>query len=439
MGKYAIIFVFTLIFALITYSHGLRNVLFTSQAQAVYGYSLTQAQNIAQSTAMIVVNRIREDDNSVIPPPDQVFHIPAGGNIYQSWEGMGGEFKIRVQNQGDSLLTIQSEGRFEERDYLVTVMLDKSDPLWDANLTHAVFAGSSVIMSGSSQIIGDVGTNAVTANAVTFSGNPHIDGSLLVGPGGDPDEVLDAPDWKGTNSWVSGGVTNLPQPLEFEIPPFPDFPPQTNPISDIVLTGGNSTTIPASEITGSYIPEIRIQSDNTLTIDTQGQDIELHIGNLNIQQGHLNFTGGGNVTMNVEDNITVSGSSTANSNGNTADMFINYKGTNSIDFAGATNVNSHFFAETADVSLAGSGGLQGHVITGGNNVTISGAAEAISRTIYAPNADVELTGSGSVRGSIVAETFRAVGNSQVYFEADLDSELPEIKLSDGEVAILSWH
>lgn len=437
MGKYAVIIVSTLIFAMITYSHGLKNVLLSSHTQVAQSYKMAQAQNIAQSTAMVAVNNIREDNTSYIPGADQVLYFPDSDN-YESWGDLNGEYRVEIENSGDSLLTVRSEGRLDQTEYLVTVRLNQSDPLWQPNVTHAVFAGSRLDMTGSSSIIGDVGTNAVTAGAVHFNGNPQITGGLTVGPDGDPDEVLEAPDWKGNNDWIQGGLSSASEPFEFELPPFPEFPPQTNPANPINLSGLSSTTLPGSDLVNKYIPEIKITGDNTLTIDTQGNDMELHIGDLNIQQGHLEFIGGGEVTLKIEDNLTVNGSSTLNGPGDTDNLLTYYKGTNEVNLGGATDFNSDLFAETADIKLAGSGGLQGDVITGGDNVTITGAADAISRVIYGPNADVELTGSGSVRGSIVSDTFSARGNSSVTFEGD-DSELPDIKLEEGETEILSWH
>lgn len=292
MGKYALIIVSTLIFAMVVYSHGLKNVLLSSHMQVAEGYKLTQAQNIAQSTAMVAVNNIREDNNSYVPGTDQILYFPDDEN-YESWGDLNGEYRVEIENSGDSLLIVRSHGRLDQTEYLVTVRLDNSNPMWQPNLTHAVFAGASIDMSGSSRILGDVGTNAVTAGAVHFSGNPKITGSLQIGPGGDPDQVLDAPDWKGTDSWVEGGVSSASQPFDFDLPPFPEFPPKNNTSEPIRLSGLASTTMSASELNNKYIPEINITGDNTLTIDTEGNDVKLHIGNLNIQQGHLEFTGGG--------------------------------------------------------------------------------------------------------------------------------------------------
>lgn len=437
MGKFALIFVSTLIFGMITYSHSLQNSLLSSQMQTTEAYNLTQAQNIAQSTAMVVVNRIRENDPLYTPPLDQEYRFPSDEN-FSGWAELQGEYRVQIQNQGDSLLVVKSTGRLDQTDYLVTVTMDHSKPIWEPNIPHAVFAGTSIEMNGSSTILGDVATNAVTAGSVYFKGNPQIKGDLTVGPGGDPYNVLEAPGWKGTKGWVEGELTSTNQPFEFALPPFPDFPPHSNPSGSISLSGFSPTTLDGSQLEQVYIPEISIKGDNTLTINTQGKDLKMHIGNLNIQQGHLEFTGGGNVTLLVEENMTLNGSSTINATGDPENLLTYYKGSEEIDFSGRTSFNSDLFAESADIVLAGSGGVQGDVITGGDQVTVRGAADAVSRVIYAPQSDVALTGSGSVRGSIVANSFSAEGASNVVFEGE-SGELPDIKLEDGETRILSWH
>lgn len=440
MGKYAIYIVFALTFALINYSQGLRKVQFMSDTRIVDSYSSNQAQNIAQSTALSVVNRIQKhDDETLIPDVDESFIFPQDGVSFQQWNDMSGSYRLNISNLGDSLLVVQTIGRFEDENYPVNVTMGLSNALWEPNLTHAVFSEEGIDLTGSSAIFGDAGTNSVITGAVAMNGNPRIQGALSVGPGGLPDDILDMPNWANQDVWVPGGVTSLAQPLEFELPPFPAFQPIINPGSSISLSGSSSLNVPGTMIDNVYIPEINIQSNTVLTLDTQGQDITIHVGNLNIQQGHFNIIGGGNVTFNVEDNITLNGSSTLNSNGAGSKVSTYYKGSNKLNFAGNTNYNSSMYAETADIQIAGSGGIQGHIISGGNKVEVTGNAEAISRVIFAPEAAVELSGSGRVRGAIVSKSFKAVGNTRVFFEDEFEDDLPEFLLSDGEIVMLHWN
>lgn len=420
MGRYALILVFAGTFALLVYSQGLKNAYLTSQHRVVNKINTIQAHNIAQSAAIIKVKQIIE------------------GSDYTSIEGewseeifgqYPGEYEVQITQAGD-ILTVLSSGKYGNVPSTVEVkmQINATEQVWQPNLSHAVFAGSSIKMSGSSRIEGDVGTNSTNAGAVEMAWSTVITGSLSVGPGGNPDEVLKAANHN-VNASVHGGVTAASQEQVFELPPFYEYPSQANPLEPISVNWEGPFKLKASEL-NSYIPSISISGSYTLEIDTEGEDIVLHVGDFNISQGHLKFKGGGKVTLLVEDKFTFGGSSTLNNDGDISDFMTYYKGNDDINIAGATNFNSHFYAETADVTLSGSGGLQGSIITGGDKVTISGAADAISRVVYAPNADIKITGSGSVKGSVVAKTFDASGAAEVIFESDSEYEIPDISLQD---------
>lgn len=62
----------------------------------------------------------------------------------------------------------------------------------------ALFSLSSVSLSGSAKIINEstgkaAGTNSVARGAVVLTGDPWIEGSLYIGPGGDPSMVVSCP------------------------------------------------------------------------------------------------------------------------------------------------------------------------------------------------------------------------------------------------------
>ncbi len=99
-------------------------------------------------------------------------------------------------------------------------------------------------------------------------------------------------------------------------------------------------------------------------------------------------------------------------------MFVYYKGTDALSLAGTTGFRGGLFVETADINLSGtssigSGGVAGNIISGGNNITISGNTASLSRVIYAPKAHVYLTGTGVMKGSIVCKTFFSEGGGMV--------------------------
>ncbi len=63
-------------------------------------------------------------------------------------------------------------------------------------------------------------------------------------------------------------------------------------MSNINLGGGIDMIREITEST--YIQEIRIESDRTLNIDTQGETIDLVVDNSLLNQGHINILEVGN-------------------------------------------------------------------------------------------------------------------------------------------------
>lgn len=440
MGKYAVLLVLAMTFGLITYGHTVRNNMLQAETQITRDYSVNQAKNIAQSSALIGTRKIADpDDDDFIPGSDQILSFPEQQGEFFPWDEMFGQYRVDIENQGDTLLLLTSTGRFDNSQYQVTVTMDRTNPIWNPELNHAVFAGTSIDLTGSAAILGDTGTNAITANSVELNGNPRIHGELQIGPGGIHDETVNYPNWADATLFIEDGISNLPAPLSYDLPPFPQYPPKTNFGSNILLQGNASLTMAAGSYDNMFIPEISVRSNTTLTIDTGGLDRTIHVGNLDIQQGHVNIIGGGDVTFKVEDNITLNGSSTLNSGSEQSSVITYYKGSEDIDFGGSTTFNSSMFAETADLHLRGSGGIQGNIITGGDNVTVYGNAEATSRVVYAPNSFVDLGGSGRIRGSVIADSFRAFGNARVIYEGEYDEDLPDISTGESTFVILSWY
>lgn len=440
MGKYAIIIVLTVLVSLGIYSYGLQRTWSSADLAAVDVYNESQARNIAQSSAMVAIQKIIVDeDDAFIPEADETILIPASIDSFRNWNAMRGAYRYRIQNLGDSLITVSARSRFRDAEYEIDVVLEKSSGDWDPDLSHAVFARTSLTMTGSARIMGDAGTNSISANAVDLSWSTKIDSSLSIGPGGNPAVVVREANFQQGN--VGGDIVNLPNIKTFPLPEFPDYPEKTDVISNQTISGGGgAVTWNASQYDGKYIPTLRIQSNKVLQLQTGNIDRVLHVGHLDISQGHLDILGTGKLTIYVENQITLGGSSTANRYRLPETMFIYYGGTNALSFTGSTGFRGGMYAETANITLGGSGGIQGNIITGGTSVTISGNAEANSRVIYAPNAAFTLNGSGRVRGSVVCDTFNAVGNTRVIFTNQYNDEFPMFPGSGGsKMAVRRWR
>lgn len=441
MGKYAIFLVLALTFSLLTYSYALRNSIFMSDQRVVDSYSYSQANNIAQGAALIVVNSIRnESDSQFIPGSDDTYFYPSS-TTFADWGDMQGEYQIIASNQGDTLLTIESVGRYNEKNYIVSLGLIPTGGDWMPNIDQAVHAEESIFLNGSSSIQGDASINSIQAGAVDFNGWPSkITGNLFIGPGGEPDEV--APkhsEWHPGN--VEGEIFVMDDELEFEMPEFPQYPNFGLVGQSVYLQGNSSHTLNTSDYDGYYIPEISVESNTTLTINIGDSEQTMYVGNFNISQGEVNIVGDGKLNLYVENDMTLGGSSSVNKNGDVNNLFMFYGGQNSLSFKGATEFNGGLFAENANVILGGSNSLKGTLITGGSEVEIHGAANAISRAVYAPYSNVELKGSGHIYGSVISKTFKASGNAHVVYQEDLDSELPDLRVSgeDGFSNVAFWH
>jgi len=297
--------------------------------------------------------------------------------------------------------------------------------VWSETIGQALFSETTISVSGSSRILGDIATNTTSQNGVNLNSWawPNVvDGNVYIGPGGDPSVVFTSPN---PNS-VAGSVLNLTEPMSFPLPPFPDFPAKGDVASSVSLSGSTSLTLQPGDYSGKFIPEISIQNDTRLTIELDGGDHILHVGTLQISQGHIELNGAGRLFLLVENSITLAGSSSVNRNGATENLFAFYEGTEPLNFGGNTRFVGDMFTKSSDVIIANSGGVEGHVISGGTALSITGNAQSFERVIYAPEAAINMSGSGAVRGAVVGKSYVAQGNTRIFFDGAITVSIPPI-------------
>ncbi len=116
----------------------------------------------------------------------------------------------------------------------------------------------------------------------------------------------------------------------------------------------------------------------------------------------------------------MTGSSSINQNGDYDDVYMYYSGDEEISVGGSTEFVGSVYALTSDFTITGSGGVKGHIITGGDNVDVTGAATANVRAIYAPNALLNVTGSGSISGATVSKSIEVIGNARIYYNNSMN-------------------
>ncbi|WP_416151366.1 hypothetical protein ACM26V_10500 [Salipaludibacillus sp. HK11] len=279
----------------------------------------------------------------------------------------------------------------------------------------AIFANGLIELSGGATINGDVGTNA-PLSSISISGGANINGNTKA---------------------------NLDK--TYKLPSFPTFPINLSPhpnkqISDSgghniheVFQDGNLRINHylahnyIFEMTDSYyMPEIIINSNRNLIIDTGNEDRVILVDHLNVQNGHIELRGNGSLTFYVTGNISMGSGSTINNNGNINDLNIYLKRSDSIPktliLAGNQKIFGSFYGEDTNITLTASGGFQGHVFTGGSSVTISGGSYNNS-LFFAPNAEFSLEGGGEISGAVISDTFKADGGTSVTY-GELELPLP---------------
>ncbi|MDD4169478.1 MAG: pilus assembly PilX N-terminal domain-containing protein [Desulfotomaculaceae bacterium] len=277
-----------------------------------------------------------------------------------------------------------------------------------------IYSLEDITLDGSSKIVGDTGTNSTERNSVKLAWSTNIEGKLFIGPGGDPDAVIDAKNPSGNlpqGSAVSASVRNYP------LPQFPEFPTSIPEQEDISLSGKASKTISED----GYFSKIEIKADTTLTIDTGSGDRIIRVGTLDMPQGHIVLRGTGRLFLYVDDYIFMQGSSTINNNGDSNRAFLYYNGSGDLEWSGNQKVYGSAYINNADLAIGGSASITGHIVSGGDSVNVTGGAAADVRAIYAPYADLKLTGSGEITGVVVAKRISLSGNSRITYNDSMDS------------------
>ena len=443
MGKYAILIVSALIFSMITYSHGLRNALFISNARTVDSYSQNQAHNIAQSAAMMAIRDLRTNpDSFFLPSANNNVSFPTNGG-FENWSDMYGLYRIHTTNQNDQLLILQSTGKFDDTEYTVNIGLglnQLSD--WNPDIFQSLHANNNLSISNANggNICGDVTFNGDYLHlGNNNTQEAKIDGNLLLANG---DNVTIA----GREEHVDGEISKGSK-LEYNMPNFPhkefDDAKQNRGITPNITHNGGSHSIDATENL-SYIEEIILSGNSTLTIHTGSKDqvSKLFVGAMNVQGSNVFIDGDGKLELYVESEFNIGGNAKFNKQGDVNAVNLFYRGNPEIDlvgeeiedysgeiqFTGTTQFNGSLFAYNADLVLNGTTSITGDIMTGGGSVRIFGnseldsESEEIHRLIYAPLADVSTSGNPQMFGSIIANSFSGGGGFTLCYDGEFGTD-----------------
>lgn len=315
----------------------------------------------------------------------------------------------------------------------------------------AVFVKEKIDLSGGAKITGDVGTNSSAPRSVVLDGGASISGTVYVGPSAGND-VIDT-----NNKDVKIQVVNLPYIKIFDLPQFPAFPSNSIPKNEIIYKDNNSHDVIYNEslLINSWVAnnytlkmnkdlqfnEIYITSNNTLNIDIGNTDRNIVVNHLNVPNGKINIIGKGKLILYVSNKITMGAGSVINTStdidnnkvskgkklelmkGQINKLDIFYKGT-SLDMSGDQRIYGSLYAQNANITMTGGSGFQGHIITGGGKIDISGGANAITQVFYAPNSNVNITGGGTIQGNIISKSLTISGGGSVTYDSITLEDLP---------------
>lgn len=290
----------------------------------------------------------------------------------------------------------------------------------------AVFSSKRMELNNG-EIRGDIILNSSSENEIIVTGNPTIYGDIKI-PNGNSN-VFSAPDW-----WIDQKAPKIIKHnefIEFALPPFPDvFPTNYNVIPDrsvnehklisngnINVTNYNVANTTISLPNNFEINDILFSGNRKLTFDVGNKDISIVVNRIE-GDGHLSVKGTGTLTIYLKDNINLHGHLNQGRKDNLflyigpSNNSLNPKTIKSSDYA---EFNAAIYAKDANIELLGSAAINGHVMTGGKRVSVSGDTSATGNgtVIYAPNAHVNLSGSGKLYGSIISDSFLISGGGKV--------------------------
>ena len=344
------------------------------------------------------------------------------------------------ENETEEMIYIlEAAGTVNETTERVTVHLQ---PLTYSAFDMAVYAHELLEMTGSSLIDYDAGTGSRQPGSVSLGPAVNIGGDFYIVEGADEEIVFAVEgDYYSHRDRIAGEVKHFP-PIEYELPEFPVFPGDEGSLSftgtQFVVQGQQTRYI----YSDAWYEEIRVRAGSKVEAHIFDEDLIIQTSSLEVSGSagiEVHRHGEGKLILYVEDEFDIEGSGFINKDGEPEDVIMYYRGEERLDPAGATVYKGSLYAQDADISLAGSGGIQGHILTGGSEVNIVGAATAHVRGLVAPEADVNIKGSGEIKGSLIGNTVNMVGAGTVKYDDNIEDLFPfDVEIA-GQSFIQTWR
>ena len=418
-----------------------------------------QAYYLARSGADALAQYIIDNPDGIDMKQfvDQLVAAPQSEPTYISSE-VDGYFQVEVsRDEDEGLIIIESVGTVDDisRKAVLTLreIINGSDDEWtEPPLDMAVFAQGFKEYSEIKDFIeekkdiekstyehtaiglieggqiekGNIGVNSIEPGAVKLDGGVGINGYVFIGPGGDAEEFADksGPHY---NKIAPDKIQFLDEEREYKLPSFPEFP-ENLPWRGS-FTAGWWPSPPYNIYEDGEYDDITVESELVIHIGDKDRIIKVNTLNLSKNSDNTDNPGGtgdiilekegdGRLILYVEESIIMEGDSSININGNPNDIFVYYKGDSPIKFPGDVKFSACLYAENADIEIVNGSNIEGHIITGGKKVTLSGGTDTHVKAIYAPFAVVNVTEGAKFWGSIVCDRFYGSGGVSVRINYD---------------------
>lgn len=331
-----------------------------------------------------------------------------------SIEGIG----TRPDGASSYIYTLVSEGsigavRRQVVSDLSVAWTETQADVFDTDM--ALFTMQGIKLTGSSRVVGPVGTNSSAAGALDFEWSTSITGNLYIPSGVDPAALIDT-DRPGDTDNIGGNIVGMANPRTYELPPYPDVP--SLPLrSDIALDDNHPICTISQD--GHYKKISSIS--HALTVDVGNGVRRLVVDEFSFggdANGCVNIVGSGLLEIYVTGTFTLSGTTRFNPSGDRDRVMLYYGGTDPFIVGADTYFVGNVYVKEADIDITSSKGITGHIVSGGASVDITGDASAYVRVIYAPKAFVQLKGSGHVTGAVIARSCYLEGDTYINYRAE---------------------
>ena len=274
----------------------------------------------------------------------------------------------------------------------------------------ALFSLGPITLEGSGRIDGAAGTNTTEPGSINFGSSTGISEDLMISPNANKDTLFTFANNRSLENHVNH-LEVMEKEREYPLPDYPEIPSLTHRGSIELQWNYHDITIDQD----GYYDEIKTNS-YTMNIDVGNGIRTLVVKNL-YDSGKINVVGSGKLLLFVTNKFSLGGDGKFNPQGDDRSVMLYYSGSSTFQVAGACKLKGCVYVQHADTDITASGGVTGHVISGGEKVNITGASFADVRVIYAPNAYVFVGGSGSVKGAVIAKKCKVEGGSYIKYDA----------------------